>query len=327
MCDLRDLRRLFEAVQPRSAFVEAEGKLPFYLELTAEADGVDAPFPEFETEGRVYETPSRFESSGFLRVGGGATNETHEVRLVEDERTDDSRNGHVVEGSHVVPAETPVAILLSSHDGVCELVETVLGLVSESLLAALEFEVEEHISERETRGGERFVVSEYAVCLGGLDRLSESGRMRVEEGEVTFSRGDGLACSWEFDLRNHGELFRTLLDEGGYGEADALLKTRRASAFSESLGWRASLSDRDAEAEVSYEAENGPRYTEELAERGFDTPEPGRIAFELETHGTTTKVSFDSETSGGATAELGERLDGWMVLLPLPVLLLLLRLL
>lgn len=327
MRDLRDLRRLFDAVQPRSAFVEAEGELPSSFELTAEADGIDAPFPEFETEGHVHETPSRFESSGFLRVDMSATDETHEMRLVGRNGVGgDETEDYLFEGSHVVPAEKAVAALLSSHEGVRELVRMVLGWVSESLRGVLDFEVEEHSSERERREGETFVVSEYTVRLRDLDRLSETGRMRVEKAEVTFSRGDELACSWGFDLRNHGGFLRRLLDDGGYQDADTLLKVRRATKFSESLDWRAALSDRDAEAEVSYEAENGSRYTEELAERGFDTPVPARIAFELDRQETKTGVSFDSETSGDATAEWGERLDAWIVLLPLPVVFVLHRL-
>lgn len=327
MQDLRDLRRLFDAVKPRSAFVEAEGELPSSFELSAEADGVDAPFPEVETEGHVRETPSRFESSGFLRVDMSATDETHEMRLVEGSEADgEGTDYYLVEGSHVVPTGTAVAALLSSHDGVRELVQTVFGWVSERLRAVLDFKIEDHSSKRDTRDGEKVVYTEYVVRLHGLDIFSESGRMRVEEANVTFSRGDGLSFSWEFDVRNHGGFFEKLLDDGGYQDAHALLEARRVSASSELLDWRAVLSNRDAEAEVSYEADNGSRYAEELAERGFDTPSRTSIAFELDTHGTTTDISFDSETTGETTADLGGRLDAWMVFLPLPVILLLLRL-
>jgi len=323
MLDPRDLRRLFEAVQPRSASLEAEGELPSYFELTAEADGVGAPFPEFETEGHVRETVSRFESSGFLRVDTNATEETHEIRLNED---GDEREEYLVEGSHVVPAGTAVATLLSSPNGVCELADTVLGLLSERLRAALDFEVEEHSSETDTRDGREVVRTEYSLRLRGLDALYDGGRVRVEEAEVAFSRGDELAFSWEFDVRNYGGLLRCLLDDEGYDEADALLWARRAAEFSESIDWRASLSDRDAEAEVSYEAENGPRYTEELSENGFDTPGHARVAFELDTCGTTTKAFFGSELGGDTKADPEERLDSWLVLLPLPVVFFLLRL-
>ena len=322
---LCDLRGLFEAVQPRSASVEAEGELPSFFELNAEADGIDALFPDFETEGHVRETPSRFESSGFFRVGKESTDETHEVRLAENESADDEAKGYVVEGSHVVPGETAVATLLSSTDGVREIVDMVLGGVSENLRSSLDYGVEEHSAERELRDGEKVVVSEYSVRLRGLDNFSGDGNMRVEKAEVTVSRGDELVCSWDFDVHNYGRFFAGILDDTGYEEADALLDARRDSEFSELLDWRADLSNRDAEADVSYEAENGSLYAEELAERGFDTPARTRLSFELDTREEEPSVSFDTEISGDSVA-FTERLDVWSPFLPLPVFYVFLRL-
>ena len=315
---LRDLRMLFEAVQPRSASVEAEGELPYSFELNAEADGIDAPFPDFETEGHVRETPSLFESSGFFRVGKESTDEKHEVCLAENESEDDQTKGYTVEGSHVVPGETAVAALLSSANGVRELVDMVLGGVSENMRSSLDYEVKEHSVERELRDGKKVVVSEYSVRLCGLDHFSGDRRMRVEEAEVTVSRGNELVCSWDFDARNHGGFFVGLLDDTGYDETDALLNARRDSDFSELLDWQASLSNRVAEAEVSYEAENGSLYAEELAERGFDTSERTRLSFELDTVEETTSVSFNTEISGDSAA-FTERFDVWSRFLPLPV--------
>lgn len=322
---LQDLRRLFEAIQPRSASVEAEGELSSFFELNAEADGIEAPFPDFETEGRVRETPSRFESSGFFRVGKESTDETHEVRLAENESADDETKGYVVEGSHVVPGETAIAALLSLTDGVRELVDMVLSGMSENLRSSLDYEVEEHSAEQELRDGEKVVISEYSVRLRGLDNFSGDGNMCVEKAEVTVSRGDELVFTWDFDVHNYGGFFVGLLDDTGYNEADALLSARRDSDFSELLDWRASLSNRDAEAEVSYEAENGSLYAEELAERGFDTPEHTRLSFELDTREEETSASFDTEISGDSAA-FNERLDVWSRFLPLPIVYLFIRL-
>jgi hypothetical protein len=70
--------------------------------------------------------------------------------------------------------------------------------------------------------------------------------------------------------------------------------------------------------EVSYEAENGTLYAEELAERGFDTPACTRISFELDTREETTSASFDTEIRGDSAA-FTEMLDVWSRFLPLPV--------
>jgi hypothetical protein len=149
--------------------------------------------------------------------------------------------------------------------------------------------------------------------------------MRVEKAEVTVSRGDELVCSWDFDVHNYGRFFAGILDDTGYEEADALLDARRDSEFSELLDWRADLSNRDAEADVSYETENGSLYAEELAERGFDTPARTRLSFELDTREEEPSVSFDTEISGDSVA-FTERLDVWSPFLPLPVFYVFLRL-
>lgn len=323
---LRDLRRLVEAIQPSSASVQAEGELPSFFELDADADGINAPFPDFETEGRVRETPSRFESSGFLRVGRESMEETHKISVSEDDADEDTRNRYVVEGSHVVPAETAVAALFSSANGVRELVGTLLGWVSERLRSSLDIEVEEHSAEREARDGETVVVSEYLVRLRGLDDHPENRHTRFEKAEVRISRGDELSCLWDFDVHNYGGFLARLLGDIDYDEADTLLKARRASDFSELIDWQASLSNRNAEADVSYEADNGSPYAEELAENGFDTPARARLDFELDTNGETNSVSFDTETSDDTTTGMGERLEVWSRFLPLPIVYVFLRL-
>jgi len=338
---LRDLVRAIEAVEPRSAVVEAEGEPPASFELLVEADGVGAPLPTFESEGEIRETPSRFESSGSFSVGGEARDETHEISLLEGGerlsgegregkkervRGDDETEGYVLEGSHVVGGETSLATLLSSADGVRELVVSALGVLSDRLGSVVDAEVVEHTADHGTRDGRDIVDAEYTVLLTGLDRFVKGSDVgdegiRVEEARVSFSRGEGFGCSWEFDVRNHGQLFAGVLDES---EMEArglheLREARRESGFACELDWRAKHTGDGISAEARYETENASRYADELRNRGVETPSSTSFAFELDTRGSTTAASFDSETHGGTASSFGEGLEAWLAFLPTPL--------
>jgi len=294
---LRDLVRAIEAVEPRSAVVEAEGEPTASFELLVEADGVGAPIPTFESEGTLQETPSRFGSSGSFRVGGEARDETHEISLLEGgerlsgegregkkERVrgdNDKTEGYVLEGSHVVGGETSLATLLSSVDGVRQLVVSALGVLSDRLGSVVDTEVVEHTADHGTRDGRDIVDAEYTVLLTGLDRFVESSEMEARE-----------------------------LHE--------LREARRESGFACELGWRAKHTEKIISAEARYETENASRYADELRNRGVETPSGTSFTFELDTRGSTTAASFDSETHGGTPSSFGEGLEAWLAFLPLP---------
>ncbi len=334
---LRDLLRAIEAVEPRSAVVEAEGEPPASFELLVEADGVGAPLPTFESEGFVRETPSGFESSGSFSMGGEAEDETHEITLLEgkkrtEEEREDKRqreietgdrkevDGYLLEGSHIVGDETVLANLLSSADGVRELVASEIGAVSRRLGAAVETEVLTHRTDRGVRDGRRVVDTEYTMRLTGLDRFpaGETGdrSLRIEGAHASFSRGDGLDCDWHLDVQNHGSLFTRVLDEPGM-EAYGLHEARRAPGFTCELNWEASHTEDGLSAEARYETENASLYADELKDRGVETPSHTSFDFELDTRGSTTAVSFRSETHGD-TPSVGEGLEDWLVFLPTP---------
>jgi hypothetical protein len=339
---LRDLMRAIEAVEPRSAVVEAEGEPPASFELLLEADGVGVPLPTFESEGFVRETPSQFESSGSFSVGGEAEDETHEIILREGgKRTQEGRvekrtegeiqgqdsegvDGYLLEGSHVVGDETALATLLSSADGVRELVASEVGAVSRRLGAAVDTEVLTHRTDHGTRDRRGVVDAEYTARLTGLDRLSGNigteagdGSLRIEGAHASFSRGDGLDCAWNLDVRNHGGLFTRILDEPGV-EAYVLHEARQASGFTCELDWEAEHTERGLSAEARYETENASMYADELRNRGLETPSHTSFDFELDTRGSKTAVSFDSETHGDTTSSFGEGLEDWLVFLPTP---------
>lgn len=334
---LRDLLRVVEAVEPRSAIVEAEGEPPASFELLVEADGVGAPLPTFESEGFVREMPSRFESSGSFSIGGEAEDETHEITLLEGKkRTKEEEkkrergiqrgdsegvDGYVLEGSHVVGDETPLATLLSSADGIRELVASEVGAVSRRLCAAVDTEVLTHRTDHSTRDGRKVVDAEYTMRLTGLDRFpaGETGdrSLRIEGAHASFSRGDGLDCDWNLDIQNHGSLFTGVLDEPGV-EAYGLHEARRASGFTCELDWEATHTEDGLCAEARYETENASMYADELRNRGLETPSHTSFDFELDTRGSKTAVSFDSETHGDTTSSFGEGLEDWLVFLPTP---------
>ncbi len=333
---MRKLARIVEALQPDTAHVKVEGDLPASFELHAEAEGVETSLPSFETEGSAHETPSRFESSGELRLGRLGTamvrdDEYHELRLVERDGEDSTRR-YAVEGSHRLPASSTTAAVVSSADEVSELVDFFLSSFSERIGDAVDAEVVTHQCRTDGEGSTAAFESDYTFRLIGLDRLATDsyGRMSVEEAELTVSRGThgGLVFSWDFDLRNHGSLFAEALYESGV-DAHRLVTARRSAKFSESFEWSArSDADTDtASLEASYDTENASRYAERLRERGFVTPAGTSLSLQLGTHGSTKAVSFDYETDGDLDAETGEKLYGWTGFLPLPVALVFVRLL
>ena len=324
------LRRLFERAEPSTALVEAEGDLPSSFDLLVDAEGVDAPVPGFESEGRIRETPSGFESSGGFRVEREGPQEWHEVSLVED-------GGYFVEGSHLVPARRGVVAFLRSERALRNVVGSMLGTASNRLGDAVTVEVETHEAGR---GDDGRAAVEYRTRLVGLGRLSEGEgsdgdgndegggeRLRVEDANVTLSRGEELVCFWEFDLRHHGRLFAELLADRRYEAAHVLRAARRGSGFSQNVAWNAGLSDADGElsAEVSYEAEGAERYADALGGRGLEAPSETEFSFELDTRGGTASASFESEGDGYPTVG-SDGLEAWFGFLPLPVALLILHL-
>lgn len=322
------LRRLFEKAEPSTALVEAEGDLPSSFDLLVDAEGLDAPFPGFESEGRIRETPSGFESSGGFRVEREGPQEWHEVSLVDDD-------GYFVEGSHLVPARRGGVAFLRSERALRSVIGSVLGTASNRLKDAVTVEVETHEAGR---GDDGRAAVEYRARLVGLGRLSEGEdsdgndegggeRLRVEDATVTLSRGEELVCFWEFDLRHHGRLFAELLADRGYETAHGLRAARRSSGFSQNVAWNAGLSEADGglSAEVSYGAEDAERYADALGRRGLKAPSETEFSFELDTHGGTTSASFESEGDGYPTVG-SDGLEAWFGFLPLPVALLILHL-
>ena len=317
----RDLRRLHEAVQPRSARIESEGELPASFELQFEGEGAEIPLPQFESEGHVRETPSSFESSGELGLRKKGPEELHELRLVEhaaDEEGDDTDVEYVLEGRHRTQASGTAAVF-SSPESVGELFGSALASFSERLGAVVETEVKKHRFDRKGHSPADSADAEYAVRLAGLGGAFEAGekRLRVEEAELTASRGDELAFGWDFDIQNHGGVSAKYFVEG-FG-AHEILAARRVSGFEEHLEWDLRNTDTGVSLGVEYETENASGYVDELRRRGFETPARTSFDFGLNTRGTTTFGSFDYETDGDPTAGFGERLTAWVGFLPLPL--------
>jgi len=320
----RDLRRIHDAVQPRSALIEAEGEIPASFELHLDARDIDAPLPRFECEGYLRETPSRFESSGELRFDRSGPEELHEIRLVEN-ITDEGKE-YAVEGKHRVPASSTTAAVVSSTESIKKLVSNLLARFSERLGSLVEAEVETHHFNREERVPTAVVEAEYTVRLIGLGKFTGARRrhLRVKKAELTVSRGDELTCVWETDLRNHGSLFTDSSTLDGF-DAHAVRTARRRSDFCLSLDWRARSSQDDILLEMKYDTENTARYVEELNRRGFEIPARTSFDFELDTRGSTTATSFEYETEGDPEASFRKRFAAWLSFLPLPVPFVLLR--
>ena len=156
------LRRLFERANPSTALVDAKGDIPSSFGILVDAEGVEAPVPGFESEGRVRETPSGFESSGGFRVERQGPQEWHEVNLVED-------GGYFVEGSHIVPARRGAVAFLRS--------EGFTDRFAKRLDARSDYEV------REATDGERIGGGEGLVAPGGKHMVVSNyrrGRLRVK---------------------------------------------------------------------------------------------------------------------------------------------------
>jgi len=171
---------LFASAMPSEVFAQGTGELPASLELGFEGYGEDKPTP-FETEGSVQETPSRYLSSGGLRIEREMKKSLHELRFVEKEK-----GGYAVEGSHLRPVDERIVTFVSSRETLKEFASSGISSLSKRLGAEVDVNVMNHSVGREELEDSRLVNVEYEVSLEGLGTAlrTDSGDLSVEEAAV-----------------------------------------------------------------------------------------------------------------------------------------------
>jgi hypothetical protein len=237
--------------------------------------------------------------------------ELHELRIVDDP--------FAVEGSHVVPVNSPVAGFVGSSETVRAVVDSFLTSVSETVGSEVSVYIDAHASERTQHRGVTAVDADYTARLDGLRDAAGMRTPTVDEAAVDLSRGDETEANWSFDLRNHGTLSAVSLNDRGYEGAEKLRRARQRSGFAQEVNWTAENRRGAVSAEVSYTSENTATYLEELRDTGV--PTPARSSFDLgyNVGDGKTSLSLDFETDGEPTASLRDRLGAWTAFVPLPV--------
>lgn len=311
--DTAGILGIFESLIPSEAYSEGTGELPASLELGFEGYPQEESIP-FETEGSIEETPSRYLSSGGLRVESESSYGLHEVRFVEKDG-----GGYALEGSHLRPVDERVVAFVSSRETLKEYVSSALDTVSERLGAEVSVSVRDHTVRREELEGSTLVNVDYRVSLDGLARLvrTDAGNLTVNEATVSVSRGDETRAIWEFDLRNHAKLATVVLAGRGYEDAETVRDLRRRSDFAERVDWETER-DETFSGSLSYDTKNAERYYRTLESRGIQAPAETAFEFETDSRGATTTGSFDFETNAHVSAGVGTRLESWTPFLPFP---------
>ncbi|MFP4174653.1 MAG: hypothetical protein ACLFSW_02600 [Halobacteriales archaeon] len=305
-----ELRRLVEDTAPRSVTVDARGDLPVSFDLSLDAEGGVFGGPFFETEGRIRETPAEFESSGNAVIEQRRATERHELRLLDEP--------FAVEGSHVVPVGSDVAVFVRSSDTLRASVEALLGSFYPTVGNSVDARVDRHVSDRVERAGTTVVDADYLVRLDGLGSIEPTdGGLTVEDAEVDVSRGDETTALWGFEVADHDGVFSAALGDH-LPETDAVREARRSTGFTQEFVWEVENARDGVTVEATYESENASLYIEELRRRGVDTPARTTLDFGYDS-GDTTSLSLDFETEGGPTTGLRNRLDAWTGFVPLPL--------
>ena len=306
-----ELRRFVEDVAPRSVTVDAEGDLPASFDLSVDAEGGVFGGPFFETEGRIRETPAEFESSGNAVVEQRRAADRHELRLLDEPLA--------VEGSHVTPVGSDVAVFVGSSDTLRASVEALIGSFSGTVGDAVDATVERHSSDRVERAGTTVVDADYLVRLDGLGSVGPTGvgAPTVKEATVDVSRGDETTARWGFNIGDHDGVFSVALGER-HPVADAVRGARRSTGFAQKFVWEVENARDGVSVEATYESENASEYLDELRRRGVGTPARTTLDFGYDS-GDTTSLSLDFETDGDPTTGLRDRLDAWTWFVPLPL--------